>query len=50
MRAAAVRISALSTLLGVAGMAADAPPLVWLSLALGMVGLCALVAALRGHA
>lgn len=48
MRVMAVRIALLSIALGMAGMAADAAPLVWLSLALGCVGLGAFAAALAG--
>jgi len=50
MRVIAVRIALLSILLGLAGMAANAAPLVLLSLALGLVGLAAFAAALRGGA
>ncbi len=48
MRVMAVRIALLSIGLAVAGITANAAPLVWLSLALGLVGLAAFVAAVRG--
>lgn len=50
MRVIAVRIALLSILLAAAGMGANAAPLVWLSLALGLVGLGAFIGALRGAA
>lgn len=48
MRVIAVRIALLSIVLGVAGITTSAAPLVVLSLALGVIGLCAFVAASRG--
>lgn len=50
MRMIAFRIALLSIALSGTGMVADAAPLVWLSLALGCVGLGAFIAALRGEA
>lgn len=50
MHVIAVRVSLLSIVLAAAGMAASVAPLVWVSLALGLVGLGAFAAALRGDA
>lgn len=50
MRVIAVRIALLSIVLAAAGIGANAAPLVWLSLALGVIGLAAYAAALRGAA
>ena len=50
MQVVATRIALLSIVLAVVGMGANAAPLVWLSLALGLVGLCAFAVALRGAA
>ena len=48
MRVIAVRNALLSILLAGVGMRTNAAPLVWLSLALGLIGLAAFAAALRG--